>query len=342
MSGYQYALLHTIPPSSPSTIWLKGDDRCILRDTYLSARGRTPGYLSAELSALEESTKEFYRKFEGLFEGVIPAEDLTFRNAYEIFDYINVGRIHNRKIAESVSEEDFHQLRVLADQGEFSKVWAQSPKGDDMIRSMPGRTISRLILERLETAISKAGKEAKFNLLLTSYDSFLAFFALSGLKDIPATFSGLPNYASSMAFELFTPSNNIDSFPAEDDLQVRFVFRNGTSVEAEEFPLFGAKSVAIPFKDFKSKMEEFAIKDVEQWCEECGSEGKVDFCKRGERVVVREVGGMSRVVAGVVGAMVTLGVVTVITSVWFVIVVRGRKREERRAVERKMAAVREV
>ncbi|KAF7921346.1 hypothetical protein EAE99_007654 [Botrytis elliptica] len=64
-----------------------------------------------------------------------------------------------------------------------------------------------------------------------SYNTFLAFFALTNLITLASTnnFTGLPNYASSMVFELFSESDSSSrAFPAAENLNVRFLFRNGT------------------------------------------------------------------------------------------------------------------
>ena len=126
-----------------------------------------------------------------------------------------------------------------------------------------------------------------------------------------------------MAFELFT-NNAGQGWPTDADVQVRFLFHNGTASGTSEligYPLFGGSKNEISWRDFADGMRRFAIEDQKDWCKACGnstgvcasaaggtppagetaSDGKGDSEGKGR--------GMSNVVAGVVGAMVTLAVI---------------------------------
>lgn len=141
----------------------------------------------------------------------------------------------------------------------------------------------------------------------------MAFFRLSNLTAVSDDFSGLPEYASTMAFEILTPED-VTTFPDAAELRVRFIFRNG-SAEGEAptvYPLLGGQAQSLPYDDFVSKMQEFAITSPEQWCGACHSDAL--FCQaysaRDKNLKVsREKHGMSNAVAGMIGAFVTLGVV---------------------------------
>lgn len=113
----------------------------------------------------------------------------------------------------------------------------------------------------------------KLSLLAGSYDTFLAFFGLSNLTAVSDDFYGLPDYASTMAFELFTV-DNVASFPSStDDLRVRFLFRNGTT-EGDvltTFPLFGGQEGSLSYSDFVSGLERVCDHD---------SRGVVQYMRR--------------------------------------------------------------
>ena len=126
-----------------------------------------------------------------------------------------------------------------------------------------------------------------------------------------------------MAFELFT-NNAGPGWPAEADVQMRFLFHNGTASAGSElvgYPLFGGTKNEISWRDFAAGMNGFAIADQKDWCKACGNSTGVCASAAGDSAAAgasgserqgssdNKQGGMSNVVAGVVGAMVTLAVI---------------------------------
>ncbi|RKK86993.1 hypothetical protein BFJ71_g13538 [Fusarium oxysporum] len=310
LDGYQYVRLHTINDNSPDTIWIKGDDAC---PKYVTA---SKSFMKSDVFAQrEEDTKEFYEQFyDVLSDGVynLRPENMTYKNAYNIFDLVNVARIHNSTSpARNVSNADLLQLRTLADSAELGQNWNES----DTARAIGAETLSGAILNQLNETVTSQGK-LKFSLFAGSYDTFLAFFGLADLLDVSPNFYGLPDYASTMAFELFT-DDNTDSFPSdpEADLRVRWLFRNSTAGDL-------ALCLGLARTLFLGQ----------NWCTKCGAEE--DFCaayKDDDETAEGETenktskkGGMSNAVAGVIGAMVTLGVVAIVGAAAFVLLRRKR------------------
>ena len=309
LSGFQYAPLTTIPEDSPETVWLKGDDSCPACNEA-SARWTS----SSAFRALQTSTGPFYQSFyRSVFAGVLPESNMSYTSAYNIFDYINVGVVHNKTIAGAVSAQELFQLRVLADSSEWAKSGNVSSATDAI--ATPGRTLSGKVLKQMATIISSLGasnNSNKFSLLIISYDTFLAFFGLSNLPRVDPNFYGLPDYASTMAFELFAPT--VGGPPAKKDLRVRFLFRNGTdnASPARQFPLFGGR-MDLSWDEFNAGMSKIALNTVEDWCTSCGS--IEPFCAQYEDKTSpssssggKSDNALSPAVAGVLGAMVTLGV----------------------------------
>lgn len=125
-----------------------------------------------------------------------------------------------------------------------------------------------------------------------------------------------------MTFELFTDVAPTP-FPTPDDIQVRFLWHNGTTGNTSTptpYPLFGQQNLTLSWNDFVSGMNAFAVGSQADWCKACGnstgvcaaastltspsSGGSASASKTGGSG-----GGVSRPVAGVIGAMVTLAVV---------------------------------
>lgn len=317
LNGYQYVTLQGVKANSPDTIWIKGDESCPTLDASLSALES-----SAPFTSLVASTRPFYESFYPALQSVSDIRSpstLSFASAYDIFDLLNVARIHNASTT-PISDADLFQLRTLADAAEF----AASYSAADAARSTGARTFAGAVLAQLTKTVASAGA-LKFSLLAGSYDTFLGFAGLADLTAASADFFGLPEYASTMAFELVSASAGS---LATDDLRVRFMFRNGTEGALTAFPLFGGKEESLGWAEFVKEMQARAITTVEGWCGACQSE--VDFCKvyqvDGEAVGAKEEGGMSTAVAGVVGAMVTLGVVALVGGFVFMIVRRRGSR----------------
>lgn len=317
LNGYQYVTLQGVKANSPDTVWIKGDESCPTLDASLSALES-----SAPFTSLVASTRPFYESFYPALQSVSDIRSpstLSFASAYDIFDLLNVARIHNASTT-PISDADLFQLRTLADAAEF----AASYSAADAARSTGARTFAGAVLAQLTKTVASAGA-LKFSLLAGSYDTFLGFAGLADLTAASADFFGLPEYASTMAFELVSASAGS---LATDDLRVRFMFRNGTEGALTAFPLFGGEEESLGWAEFVKEMQARAITTVEGWCGACQSE--VDFCKvyqvDGEAVGAKKEGGMSTAVAGVVGAMVTLGVVALVGGFVFMIVRRRGSR----------------
>lgn len=305
LDGYQYVLLHGENSNSPDTIWIKGDDGC-----PANAAAYKSFEASQEFQTLVAETKDFYAGFYDVLEGVYDyePENMTYKNAYDIFDLVNVARIHNStSLARNVTDDELFQLRTLADSAEFGYNFNASQPD----RSIHARTLTAGILAQLNQTVASEGR-LKFSLLSGSYDTFLAFFGLADLVAVSDDFHGLPDYASTMAFELVN-DDAAAAFPADvdADLRVRFLFRNGTYGELAAFPLFGTAEETLSWPRFVREMQERAIGTVEEWCIACSS--LVSFCAASQDEATSPGAdngeGMSNAVAGVVGAMVTLGVV---------------------------------
>ena len=154
-----------------------------------------------------------------------------------------------------------------------------------------------------------------------AYGSFQSFFGLANLTAANPDFFGVPDYATTMTFELYTEAAP-SPFPAASDLRVRFLFHNGTTSNDSEpvvYPLFGGSANDLSWQDFMNGMNKFAIGDQKTWCQACGNSTGVcadaaassgngssspDSSSSGGSG-----SGMSLAVAGVIGAMVTLAVI---------------------------------
>ncbi|KAL9126020.1 MAG: hypothetical protein Q9217_004856 [Psora testacea] len=318
LNGYQFIPIHGEPDEAPDTIWIKGDDDCPAYTRASDSYQKSVEYLSTL-----ESSRNFYSQLAEPLKNVMPAENVTFAHAFDVFDLLNVGSIHNESIASSVTTPQLSQLRYYADAFE----WGRNYNLTQPARSIGGMTLAGGILRQLNQTVSTQGN-LKLSLLAGSYDTFLAFFGLTNLTAVNADFMGLPGYASSMTFELFTDGNTT-TFPHDTaDLRVRFLFRNGTdaSMPLTAFPLFDHAEDSISYDDFADELGSRAINSVGEWCSTCQSSD--GFCSQDEYAPPSGIpsssvnsddgsSGLTAVHAGVIGAMTTLGVLTIIAVAVF-------------------------
>jgi hypothetical protein len=231
-----------------------------------------------------------------------------------VYDIINVAEIHNSSIPNSdvLTNSTLSQLRTLADAHE----WGLAYNASDNMRAVAGMQLAGEIIQYMNSIISSEGSK-KFGVQFGAYATFLSFFGLTDLYKTSADFTAVVDYASSMVFELFTDADVSSGFPAKDDLQVRFLFHNGTASNSSEptvYPLFGGDAKAVSWNEFQDKLNKFAITSTEQWCTKCGnSTGSCAAYASDKNDASAQQSssdnGISPVVGGVIGAFVTLAVV---------------------------------
>ncbi|KAL6720331.1 hypothetical protein ACLMJK_002252 [Lecanora helva] len=318
LNGFQLIPVGTVTSGTGSEdqAWLQGSSNCAK-----AVVSSNQYFMSDEYKQLENSTIEFYQSLTPLLNSTFSPDQLSFKNAYQIYDYLNVASIHNATIPSStlLTPSTLNQLRTLSDTHEYSLAYnTTSP-----IRAITGSTLAAQILDALNATITSnsGGPPApKLNIQFGAYGGFQSFFGLANLTQADVDFYGVPDYASTMTFELFTTAAP-DPFPAVQDLQVRFLFHNGTTSNASTpvaYPLFGGQSTEMSWSDFAKGMGKFAVGSQRDWCEACGNSTGVCAAAAAANGTGSESSssgdggggnGISKAVAGVIGAMVTLAVI---------------------------------
>jgi hypothetical protein len=317
MDGYQLIPVNTIATSAGSedSGWLQDASSC--SNAKISSNAY---FASLEYTNLLHSTSSFYDSLVPVVNNTFKKEDVTYKNAYTVYDLINVAEIHNSSIPSSdvLTNTTLLRLRTLADTHE----WALAYNASDNIRAISGMQLAGEILSYLNSTIDAGRKSSSADKFAIQFGAYATFFSFFGLVDLPkanADFMGVPDYASSMALELFTNTDVSNGFPATQDLQVRFLFHNGTASEGSQptvYPMFGGSSNSVSWTQFSEKLGSFAVRDSESWCKKCGnSDGKCaqfSSSSKGNTNAQggeKQGGGMSPAIGGVIGAFVTLAVV---------------------------------
>ncbi|KAI0437815.1 putative histidine acid phosphatase [Xylaria telfairii] len=319
LGGYQYIPVNAVDTASSSSNsennpWLQGGSGCdnavVSSNNYLS---------SAEYKASFSQSADFYKSLLPVIDSTFEADDASFKNAYAIFDYIHVATIHNQTIPASdlLTDETLFELKVLADLHEWNLAYNSS----DSVRAIAGATLAGQIVEALNATIAGRSKQP-LHIQFGAYGSFASFFGLAQLPAVSADFTGVVDYAASMAFELVTNASVGDGYPSADDISVRFLFSNGSAADVPPaaYPLFGQPETVLPWATFVSEIGKIAVGDTPDWCRVCGvttgacasgaSTGSGSGSDNGASATKAGNGnGISLPVAGVIGALVTLAVV---------------------------------
>ncbi|KAM5355743.1 hypothetical protein ACJ41O_002389 [Fusarium nematophilum] len=316
-SGYQYIPVNSVESAasakdSEHSAWLQGNSGCtnaeVSSNDYFSSSEYTETYKDSE---------DFYQSLLPVIDSTYGEDEANFKNGYTIFDLINVARIHNSSIPSEklLTESTLDRLYSLASIHEWNLAYNSSAP----VRAIAGSVLAGQILEALEPIAEGKSGVPKMNIQFGAYGTFMAFFGLAGLDKADADFMGICDYASSMAFELVTNATD----PTVDDVSVRFYFANGTAGENAPrlFPLFGNDDTTISWNDFKSGISKFAVEDTAHWCKLCGnSDGTCagsdasgsdddnddDSASSESDHSGGSGNGVSKPVAGVIGALVTL------------------------------------
>ncbi|KAM4055052.1 Histidine acid phosphatase [Hirsutella rhossiliensis] len=319
LGGYQYVPVDPVGDGDSAdrpedNAWLQGGSGCV--NAEVSSNGY---FASAEYRATYDGSLDFYRRLLPVVNATYDEDAVSFKNAYSIFDLINVATIHNASIPSSslLTPAALARLYSLASAHE----WNLAYNASEPVRAMAGAVLAGQVVDALQAIVDAKPKAPRLHAQFGAYGTFMAFFGLARLPAASPDFYGICNYASSMAFELVTDAP-IGAKVRDDDVAVRFLFANGTAAEhgLEAYPLFGQDRLTLPWHDFKAAMSKFAIVDSEHWCGLCGkTDGK---CASTATAALdgnafsraSSDKGVSRPVAGVIGALVTLVVILAVQA----------------------------
>lgn len=309
LNGYQLIPLSLVSHGTDSedNTWLQDATGCE------NAKVSSNNYYSSSLyNSILSSSSAFYRSLSSMLSGAFSDDEMSFKNAYTIFDYLNVASIHNS--SNTPTPAQLTRLFHLASIEQYHLAYNRT----DTARAIAGSQLAGEMLEALNATVTAQAEKVKLNIQFGSYGTFLSYFGLAQLPAVSANFTGIPDYASSMAWELVTNATG-SGFPSPADISVRFVFHNGTVTAGSspaEYPLYGQSSGTIPWSTFVEQTKKIAVRSDAEWCDVCGNSG--GKCSSGSGsdsgsgsagASSKSDGGVSRPVAGVIGAMVTLAVI---------------------------------
>jgi hypothetical protein len=342
LNGYQLIPVGSLSSgsSSESSGWLQGSTGCLKAELSSNDYFASPAY-----NSLLSSTGDFYTSLNPMLNRTFSSSHTSCKNAYTIWDYLNVAAIHNSSAEfpsrDLLTQDVFNRLFDLANVHE----WNLAYNASEPVRAIAGAALAGQVLAALNSTVSAAtySSSPKLNIQFGAYNSFFSYF---GLAQLPTSggpqFLGIPDYASSMIWELVANSSSLP--PPASDVSVRFYFHNGTSASSAdptEYPLFGQSNTLLSWSDFVSETTKFAVSSQTQWCQACGnstgtcagtgqsSTGSGSSPSSTASSSSGSGSGISAAVGGVIGAMVTLGVILGLEAL--ILIVGGFRLTKKRA-----------
>ena len=344
LDGYRYGQIHTSGMYDPEFVYVGGSLEC---PAFVFAVENYIG--SAEFAVKSAATSAIYEKIGPAFlGGVLLPDRWGFINAYAIYDYLSYQNEHNSTAQELFASDEYKDpdtglsyletLHTLSNDQQYAWFGNKYAKNDitgenfeggveGSISTIAGNTLASKLLGQLQTAIAYEGAWYQLSLLFGDYEPMLSLFSLVDLPPLDSNFYGMPDYGSTVTFELFSYADSSDvTFPSEEDLWVRFWFRNGSDPSAsfQSYPLFnwGPDASDMHWLDFQTAMLNIAVTDVGEWCQQCGASyigsdrifcsfwNASDSIDGGASLIAAAASGhhhgVSPAVAGAIGAIVTL------------------------------------
>jgi len=285
--------------------WLEGYTECSGWTDRLNT-----WYNSSDFKAQAKIANPFFQSLSSILG---PSRPATLQNAWNLFDFLNVESIHNATLSPQISNETLANARYWAnyhEAGSFTDVDLTN------VGNVAGQAILPPILSAMGD-IQNTTTGLKFGYLAIAYKPFLSLFNMWGLpsplKDT------VVDYASAAIIEVRT------------DNTMRLLFRNGTEGAFTPYALFNSTDAnSYPIADFKNQMQPYSLNTLTSWCDKCG-ETEARGC--GPLASLNGTGGagyasidstqgrhmVSPVVAGVIGAMVTLAVAAFALALWLLL-----------------------
>lgn len=333
LDGYQYPQIVTLGNGDPQSVMVAGQADCTMHQVSESE------YRNGDYARdITEITDAFYaRLWNEVLSGVYAESSATYNNAVDISDYIEYEVVHNSTVQTQLTKDEIRQARWWADHYTYATNGQSDSNSQSTISAVnpiAGQTLATSILRAFDLNIEEFGTGQKMTLLFGGDEPAVALASLLGLaSEQRPNFYSRPVRGASLVFELYSYEADevYPTYPGIDNLYVRFFMHNGTNdTDFTPYPLlgYGPSHEYIPYSDFRSEVETFAVQSTQEWCLRCNSAAV--FCTgvldNSGSDSSKKKKGMAPAVAGVIGAAVTLAVIGLLVALGFFIWSR-RKRQ---------------
>lgn len=328
LDGYQYARIVTMGEADPASVIVEGSANC---DMHQAAEAEYKN--SSDAYRITQESSDFYLDLlHGVLDGVYDAASATYRNAVDVSEYMDYESVHNSTFMSTVGDGDLSRARWLADQYTYATNGQDSTATSSLstigaVNPIAGQTLASSLLNAFNMNIEHFGSHQQMTLLFGNDAPAVALASLIGLaSEQQSNFYSRPVQGASLVFELYSFETDevYPSFPGKDNLYVRFFLHNGTdssTTDFEPFSLFGygPSHEYVPYTDFQSELETFAVSSTQEWCTRCNAQSV--FCNGvlNDNKSAPKKKQMKPAVAGVIGAVITLVAIGLLAALGFLI-----------------------
>jgi len=322
LNNYQYPLIQTFSALDPDSIYISGTTDCEMWNTGYEDYTNSDSFFN-----MTTNTQYLYSLIgPEILSGVLLEDGWGYANSYPIYEYVDYQNNHNATLNTLLSNDSstgiLEALYLYASLMQYNINGDQSISGltpGDRILTIAGQTLAAKIVMQMYLNIATSGADSKLTVLVGDFGPMMSLFSLLDLPDVNPAFAEIPSYGSALVFELFTWDNGTEAaYPAADDLLVRFFYKNASadgtadSPDLQAYSLFdrGPSELDMTWEDFETMMGSVMRSGVGSWCDACASPSVwCDYYTySGGTSSTPHRKTVSAVVAGVIGAAVTLAV----------------------------------
>lgn len=266
--------------------------------------------------------------------GTINLQAANFWNAYVLFDYVNYMYSHNETVYKNLKNSNITLGRMEGYATDLERARHTNANGNgnsdphNILYTISGRTLAERVAQQFLSNVQWKASREKLTLMFGSFEPIVSFLSVSGLLIPRAITAGpfhpIPKPGAAMVFELYgEDSTSPDEQPSEDDLRVRFYYRETADLD-EKFVPYGIFDSAddgtgMPYNDFVRAMQQVG-KSPYEWCDICGPTPAPWCANRGLSDSSSGSGssnGIDAAIAGIIGAVVMLGIIFIALVVLF-------------------------
>lgn len=189
----------------------------------------------------------------------------TLKDAYNIYDYINVNHIYNATFLDSLPNSTLAQA---ADLSNLLSYYSFTGPTNSSAGNTAGRGMMGNILTSMET-IANTTTGSKIQHYSLSYKPFLSLFNMTGMVSEDSTLAGLVGYASIYAFEVRSQ---------DSETYINMVFRNNSASNTTVSPYQILGQDQILMSDFVNAFNSSALFTTLDWCKACNQTTSINNC----------------------------------------------------------------
>ncbi|TBU38917.1 phosphoglycerate mutase-like protein [Dichomitus squalens] len=249
LGGYQYVPVETVEPSNDRSLESWTD--CPAFQKHVQKM-----HASSEFKEASKAAQPFFHALKDFAFG----RELSLENAYNVWDFVQAGLIHNKTYAHRLPPTFIEQARGFANLRE-DLIYSDKQMGG--IGNIASRTALSSILKALQR-VAFNGDPLQLMVIETTYQPFISFFHQTEVVKSHPELAAIPDFGSALAIELRRgPPPDARDF-------LRFKFRNGTNDDFETIHVFKHRE-DIPLTEFIYRLENSVINSNREWAQACSA-----------------------------------------------------------------------